>query len=103
MPYSPFPAAGIVDGATATPSWVPWGHDWVAGGGTTVCVGTVRRMWWWSGLQVMGSSCRVGSACRWVGLDWDGVGVGGWLVVSRLARHGASWSVGRILYREMAS
>jgi hypothetical protein len=25
-------SASMVEGATATPSWVPWGHDWAAGG-----------------------------------------------------------------------
>ena len=89
---------GIVDGATATPSLVPWGHDWAGGGGGTfVCVGK-DRMVQWAGLRMVGSSFRDGSACRCAGLGWDGVGVGCWLVVLRLVRHGASWSVGSMLY-----
>ena len=74
----------MVDGATATPSLVPWGNDRSGGGGITG--------------SMIGSSFRDGSACRCAGLGWDGVGVGCWLVVSRLDRHGASWSVGSMLY-----
>jgi hypothetical protein len=77
----------MVDGASATPSRVPWGHDWAAGGGD-VCVVKNRRMWW-AELQMVGSSLRVGSAL-FVELAEDGIDVGCWEVGSRLAKHRAS-------------
>ena len=78
---------GIVVGATANSSLVLWGHDRSGGGGITG--------------SMIGSSVGIGSACGCAGLDWSSDGVGCWLVV-RLARHGASWSDGSMLYLVMA-
>ena len=75
-----------MDGATATPSVVPWGHDKSGGADIT---------------DMLGAAVGIGSAGRWAVLDW-GIGGGCWLVM-RLARHGSSWSDGRMLYRLMAS
>ena len=51
---------------------------------------------------MLGAAVGIGSAVGWAVLDWGIDGGGCWLVM-RLARHGASWSDGRMLYRVMAS
>ena len=50
---------------------------------------------------MLGTVVGVGSVGNWAALDW-GSDDGGW-VMMRLARHGSSWSDGRMLYRLMAS
>ena len=71
-----------MDGATATPSLVPRGHDKSGGDGI---IGSM-----------LGAAVGIGSAVGWAVLDW-GIGGGGCWLVMRLARHGASWSDGRML------
>ena len=46
---------------------------------------------------MLGAGVGIGSAVGWAVLDW-GIGGGGCWLVMRLARHGASWSDGRMLY-----
>ena len=72
-----------MDGATATPSLVPWGHDKSGGEGITG--------------SMLGAAVGIGSAGGWAVLGW-GTGVGGCWLVMRLARHWASWSIGGMLY-----